>query len=88
MIYIPPDSNDFCVDCKVDTILIGEYYSVYPEVWANSKLGSHDGMLCISCLENRIGRILTSEDFTDFPINTSPMHRSALLADRMSIKVS
>jgi hypothetical protein len=28
-----------------------------------------DGMLCIGCLENRIGGLLTKDDFTAAPIN-------------------
>lgn len=76
------DSNDYCIDCKVDTILIGEYYSVYPDVWAKSGLGPHDGMLCIGCLESRIGFTLDSSHFTDYPINYS-YHQSVRLISRI-----
>jgi hypothetical protein len=45
-----------------------EYYILRDEVWlsANPK---REGMLCIGCVETRIGRRLTPEDFTDVPIN-------------------
>ena len=42
----------------------GEYYSVGDDVWAASGLAPHGGMLCLACLERRIGRPLTGEDFT------------------------
>jgi hypothetical protein len=54
-----------CVDCGKDTGgETGEYYMVYDQVWAASGLGPNDGMLCLACLENRIGRPLTMGDFT------------------------
>ena len=28
-----------------------------------------DGMLCIGCLENRLGGLLTKDDFTAAPVN-------------------
>jgi hypothetical protein len=58
-----------CVDCAVNTKEIKEYYNVHDFVWAKSGLGAHDGMLCIGCLEKRIGRPLEPEDFTGAPIN-------------------
>lgn len=41
---------------------------VHDEVWetANPK---RKGMLCIGCLELRLGRLLTKDDFTDAPVN-------------------
>jgi len=53
-------------------------------VWSQTGIGTHGGMLCISCLEKRIGRILTSKDFIDIPINHTPLFRSDLLLERMS----
>lgn len=58
-----------CVDCKVNTAANDEYYMVHSHVWKQTGLGPHGGMLCIGCLEERIGRKLTSADFTDAPIN-------------------
>lgn len=48
-----------CNDCGVHTLDIGEYYMVRGDVWP---AGAH--MLCIACLESRIGRSLTPQDFT------------------------
>jgi hypothetical protein len=53
-----------CVDCEKDTSNSGEYYAVDDKVWAASGLAPNDGMLCLTCLEQRIGRELNVEDFT------------------------
>lgn len=80
-----PDPNDFCVDCGVDTLLAGEYYMVKSEVWLLTGLDTRDGMLCVSCLENRIGRELTVHDFSDYPVNTIPkLFRSDKLLSRLN----
>jgi hypothetical protein len=44
-----------------------EYYVVTDKVWEAA--GIDGNFLCIGCLEQRIGRQLTSNDFTDAPIN-------------------
>jgi hypothetical protein len=52
---------------------IGEYYMVTDEVWPEADCGLESGwgMVCIGCLEERLGRELTAEDFTGAPINWS-----------------
>lgn len=57
-----------CLDCQVNTSEIGEYYMVWDEVWYQA-VPDGKGMLCFSCLETRIGRSLTIQDFTGAPIN-------------------
>jgi hypothetical protein len=58
-----------CVDCDVDCYEIDEYYMVHDDVWPIAPFG---GMLCIGCIEARIGRRLTPTDFTDRPMNRWP----------------
>lgn len=60
-----------CVDCAVDTSVRGvdEYYMVHNAVWAFSGMAPRGGMLCVGCLEVRIGRRLRAADFTDVPVN-------------------
>jgi hypothetical protein len=62
-----------CSDCGVGTFSIGEYYMVKNEVWEqawSSQRKSYHGkvpgqeVLCIGCLETRIGRTLCGDDFT------------------------
>ena len=57
-----------CLDCKVDTGKIGEHYFVNLDLWMKA-VNSKTGMLCIGCLEKRIGRKLTPMDFPDVHIN-------------------
>lgn len=76
----------YCVLCGVDTWKVHEYYMVKERIW--KKHGPHKGMLCIGCLEERMGRKLVAKDFTDAPINTDPEDklwaRSVRLRDRLS----
>ena len=72
-----------CVLCGVDTDALDEYYMVTDELWGS--YGVHHGQLCIGCLEERLGRRLTEDDFTDVPLNTDrSLTRSARLTDRLS----
>lgn len=59
-----------CVECGIDTDQIGEYFSLKDEVWKAAEHAETDHMLCIGCLEARIGRKLVPADFTDAPINS------------------
>jgi hypothetical protein len=58
------DRRFHCGDCDKCTSSIGEYYMVRNEIWAASGLEPNDGMLCLRCLERRLGRELTLDDFT------------------------
>lgn len=57
-----------CLDCKEDTGKMHEHYFVKTEVWMQAH-HSIRGMLCVGCLEQRVGRPLCREDFTDASIN-------------------
>ena len=75
----PIDFDSFgacCFECGVDTIKIGEFYGVRNDVWmvacpwTNAELVAPGfDFLCIGCLEARLGRTLTPEDFVDTPLN-------------------
>lgn len=73
-----------CLDCNEDTGKLMEFYFVHTDLWL-SAAGSKEGMLCVGCLEERIGRRLTSDDFPDVTIN-SPRYgqKSQRLINRMS----
>lgn len=75
-----------CLDCKRDTGRLKEFYYVRLDLWL-AAAGSKDGMLCIYCLENRIGRHLVPADFTDATINDPRYSEmSELLLSRISGK--
>jgi formate-dependent nitrite reductase cytochrome c552 subunit len=57
-----------CLDCAACTNCNYEYYMVTDEVWLTAH-PEDNGMLCIGCLEQRLGRTLGYADFTGAPIN-------------------
>ena len=68
-----------CTDCGVDTAPpIGkppslgrwEYYMVRDDIW--EAFGVGNGFLCVGCLEERLGRKLTPQDFSSVTINHHP----------------
>jgi hypothetical protein len=74
-----------CRDCGIDTSIrgIAEYYAVHDAVWAAAGMAPNSGMLCIGCLEERLGRQLVGADFLpgatiNAPIGCSPRMRSRL----------
>jgi len=72
-----------CLDCGVDTGKIHEHYFINTQTWLEV-VGSKVGMLCITCLEIRLGRKLNSKDFPDVHINNRKLYpMSAKLLQRM-----
>ena len=75
-----------CWDCNFNTMHGNEYYMVEDELWA---IATDDCgkcvMLCIGCLENRIGGKLEPDDFPDYPINRGFFDYSARLANRLGL---
>lgn len=62
-------SSTNCVDCDVDVMEAKEYYMVTDSCWKRAGMESHGGMLCIGCLESRLGKKLTSRNFAECPLN-------------------
>lgn len=73
-----------CIGCGVNTFWIREYYMVHDAVWELAN-PARDGMLCVGCIEDRIGRRLMPSDFTDAPCNEWAV--SKRLGDRMGFNV-
>lgn len=74
----------------MNTLDIDEYYMVTPELWELGTIYaddycSTDVMLCIGCLENRIGGKLTAGDFPELPINRGFFPMSARLQSRHAL---
>jgi hypothetical protein len=75
-----------CLDCEQPTTFVKEgweYYAVHDAIWfeANPKT---EGMLCIGCLERRLGRVLVPADFKDVPINQRSRSNSKRLNARLA----
>jgi hypothetical protein len=72
-----------CLDCGVDTLAIGECYALHRAVWLEAN-PIDEGMLCIGCVEGRLGRQLTAADFMEAIINCArDRRRSARLRSRL-----
>lgn len=71
-----PDPND-CDDCAVNTLVNGETYMVADALWPPSA-----GILCVGCLEGRLGRLLQADDFKDVPLNRMGL-KSTRLVERI-----
>lgn len=66
--------EDFhCIDCGVDTAAIAEYFMVYGIFWRPARMSPAGGLLCIGCLETRLGHPLRKRDFPALPINDTPL---------------
>jgi hypothetical protein len=77
------NTNNFCMDCRVDTEKNGEYYMVHHELWYSINRRCR-GKLCLLCVERRLGRDLTSADFLDAPINSIQAELCPELARRLA----
>ena len=73
-----------CVDCKINTAKIGEYYVVQDKVWAAANIDQ--GMLCVGCLDFRLGQQLTPQDFKDCQLNKNQHQKSARLLCRLGAR--
>jgi hypothetical protein len=74
-----------CVDCDRCVDAIDEYaYMVTDELWQSLRV-STDAMLCIGCLERRVGRELEPDDFSPVLLNVegTGMPRSDRLRARL-----
>lgn len=61
-----------CVSCGVNTLQLGEYYMIHRELWvAVTGKRERKKMMCIGCVEQRLGRALNFHDFTTAPVNSS-----------------
>ena len=73
-----------CVDCKIDTNEIAEYYMLHNHIWYTHTTDFNGkGMLCIGCIESRLGRQLKHGDFTCTPVNSGLFRMSERLKDRL-----
>jgi hypothetical protein len=77
--------DDRCPDC--DTLVTPntpagtpdwQWYIVHSHVWEAAGLTRFDaGCFCIPCLEKRLGRVLTVDDFPPAPINDPDRYNDA-----------
>lgn len=75
-----------CLDCRIDTGKIHEHYMLVDSTWFSIH-ASNQGMLCIGCVEKRLGRALVSSDFNNSHVNNPKLYpMSARLLSRITGK--
>ena len=63
-----PKEHWDCKSCGKNTHLDPkDYYMLTFELW--DKIGCGDGMLCIGCVEKKLGRKLEARDLLECPLN-------------------
>jgi hypothetical protein len=75
--------NTNCACCGKDTQKIGEYYDVKDAIWQEAGKHFAEKVLCVGCLEEKLGRPLVPEDFSNAPVNLNLARKSARLRQRM-----
>jgi hypothetical protein len=77
--------KSWCGDCGVRVFECGEYYSLRDSVWKSVARKSE--MLCVGCIEERLGRLLVNRDFRPCPLTDeiplNPRNYSARLISRV-----
>lgn len=79
-----------CFDCDKPTIDT-DYYMVTMAVWTQAGMTPthvvlpepESELLCIACLEKRLGRELVRADFVDVPLNVHADRCDTLLSQRL-----
>lgn len=67
-----------CKDCGKDTFVDDkDYFMVTHAVWAQHGVGA--GMLCMDCMEKRLGRKLVKADILSCPLTRFNPYTKALL---------
>ena len=83
-----PDPTDLekwgCIDCGFNTC--GEYFVVRHDLWRQAVGSPKAGKLCVTCLEERLGRRLVPDDFLGCPANDRRWRKTDRLRERMGPK--
>src|SRR5262245_24623610 len=91
--YYGPKIFTICADCGRATLKLSEWYMVKDRVWKQAWAGRLKSwhilpgqqILCIGCLEGRLGRKLTRKDFKNLSVNDpEEMEMSDRLLDRIT----
>ena len=79
-IFHYPKRRVHCRDCGGD--VTDEFYMIHHDLWDQCLKGA-GGWICVPCIEDRLGRPLTRDDFILCPINVTTFRKTARLLERM-----
>lgn len=74
-----------CISCGENTYFLKEYYMLKEDVWLQVNPKDR-GMMCIGCVENKLGRKLNHKDFSDCLLNKDLFFKSERLLNRLTGK--
>lgn len=75
-----------CMDCGKDTDAAQEYFALQDDLWRRIVRRPHrTGMLCLACVERRLGRSLNRADFKPVPVNDRQAQVCTALATRLAM---
>src|SRR5262249_12557684 len=80
-----PVRNPICMDCGVNLDAIEEDIMLVDDGWL-AAVPTERGMLCIGCLELRLGRKLRRDDFTRY--SQSAVAEGMSVSDRLRDRLS
>jgi DNA-directed RNA polymerase subunit RPC12/RpoP len=72
-----------CMDCGKDIYKSNEYYTLLNKVWHRICPTDWKGILCLTCVEKRLGRKLHRDDFLRCTNNTEQAKVCPELAERL-----
>jgi len=82
------DFHWHCLDCGINTGPTQEYFMLRHELWRRLVARRDRGrMLCLRCVELRLGRGLCGRDFLQVPINRMQASVCDALAQRLAAEV-
>jgi len=77
------DAHWHCIDCSKDTDVTEEFYMLRNDLWCRLvRRPWRRGMLCLDCVERRLGRSLHKGDFANVPVNFTQAQKCPALARR------
>jgi hypothetical protein len=57
------DKRIYCLDCGDEIAAKGDWCMLEDKVWAGTGIAPDGGVLCLECIEGRLGRYLETSDF-------------------------
>jgi len=79
------DAHWHCLDCLKDTDIAEEFYALHDDLWRRLvRRPSRGSMLCLDCVERRLGRALHRGDFANVAVNQQEARKFPALARRLA----
>jgi hypothetical protein len=79
------DAHWHCLDCSKDTDITEGFFMLRDDLWRRLvRRPYRGGMLCLDCVQRRLGRELHHGDFANVPVNQQQAGKCPALARRLA----